>query len=59
MTSYVAILLKNPTSSIAAKVQPYALAGDNLKQTIPEDDIWYGRNIDGLLKKWNAWLVAG
>jgi putative spermidine/putrescine transport system substrate-binding protein len=57
-TTYLVANLKNPPT-IPDKIKPYALAGENLKVSIQEDAAWYGRNIDTVLKKFNAWLVSG
>jgi putative spermidine/putrescine transport system substrate-binding protein len=56
-TAYLTVLLKTPLA-IPDKLKPYALAGDNLKISIQEDDIWYGRNIDAAVKAFNNWLVT-
>jgi putative spermidine/putrescine transport system substrate-binding protein len=56
-TTYTNVPLKDPIP-IPADIAPYVLAGDNLKHSIAEDDYWYNRNIDSVLKKWNAWLVG-
>jgi putative spermidine/putrescine transport system substrate-binding protein len=56
-TSYVSVSLKAPLSIPSAN-QAFALAGDNLKASIQEDDAWYGRNIASVLQQFNTWLVS-
>jgi putative spermidine/putrescine transport system substrate-binding protein len=57
-TSYVMLQMKDPVK-IPDDVKPWALAGDNLKMSIREDDKYYTENIDALLKQFNGWVVSG
>lgn len=56
-TSYLSVNLKTQPT-IPANIVPYALAGNNLKMSIQEDDAWYGRNIKTVLAKFNAFLAS-
>jgi ABC-type Fe3+ transport system substrate-binding protein len=55
-TSYLPGVLQTPPA-IPSAAAAYALVGANLNQVIPEDDVYYAKNIDSVLKQFNAWLA--
>ncbi|MFT3852739.1 MAG: extracellular solute-binding protein [Ilumatobacteraceae bacterium] len=57
-TAYTFGELKDPVPFTDAAA-PFALTPQNQALTIAEDADWYSTNLDSILEKFNAWLVAG
>ncbi len=56
-TGYFGVNYKTPLT-VPDNLKPYILSPENSTTVITEDDYWYLRNIDNVIKTFNLWLVS-